>query len=280
MNYEDYPIGIMQGRLSSPTGGKIQSFPKATWKDEFFKAKKAGLSHIEWIFEGDEWQKNPIISKKGTEEIRHLIGETGITIESVCADYFMDFPYMNANDNERKGLCEMLSRLVLQTKEIGGKYIDLPFVDASKINDRKEFTQVIEFISPALKIAYKTGVVIALETSLNPEDFKALLLSFGHPCLMANYDTGNSSSLGYDCSEELSAYGKWLRTVHIKDRKLNGGTVPLGTGDAHFNTFFNMLVDLDYKGPIVLQAAREGDEVETAMKNIRFVRNHLERSNC
>ena len=32
-------IGIMQGRLSKPLNGKIQSFPKNSWKDEFYLAK-------------------------------------------------------------------------------------------------------------------------------------------------------------------------------------------------------------------------------------------------
>ena len=35
-----------------------------------------------------------------------------------------------------------------------------------------------------------------------------------------NYDTGNSASLGYDPSEEISVYGHRIINVHIKDRKL------------------------------------------------------------
>ena len=35
-------LGIMQGRLSKPLNGKIQSFPKDTWKKEFYDAKEIG----------------------------------------------------------------------------------------------------------------------------------------------------------------------------------------------------------------------------------------------
>ena len=53
-------VGIMQGRLSPPTDGKYQSFPKYSWKDEFFKAQQCSLYSIEWIFEADDHEKNPI----------------------------------------------------------------------------------------------------------------------------------------------------------------------------------------------------------------------------
>ena len=42
-------IGIMQGRLSLPEDGRIQSFPKRSWRKEFSRAQKAELASIEWI---------------------------------------------------------------------------------------------------------------------------------------------------------------------------------------------------------------------------------------
>jgi hexulose-6-phosphate isomerase len=270
-------IGIMQGRLSSPTDGKFQSFPKYTWREEFEKAQKAGLKSIEWIFESDEWEKNPISTNIGIEEINDLIKKTGTVVESVCADYFMDLPYFTASDIAKKEHREILSWLIEQTFLIGAKYLDLPFVDASKIESKAHFILVKEFIEMALKAALRRGILIALETNLGACDFSALLEQNNHPKLMANYDTGNSSGLGYDCIEELQAYGKRIKTVHIKDRLLNNGTKSLGTGSADFNSFFSELTKLNYNGPIILQAAREDDEVETAIKNRKFVEHYLDK---
>lgn len=266
-------IGIMQGRLSFSSNGRIQSFPKTTWREEFYKAIKAGLTNIEWIFEADEWEKNPIASEYGIKEINDIIRETGITIESVCADYFMDVPYLTGDENLRKELRDKLKWLVSQSKKIGAKNIDIPFVDASKIHNRYQFNIVKEFIEPSIKFAEKIDIIIALETSLNPHEFLELLLIFDHPNLKANYDTGNSSGIGYDCVQELSYYGNFIQTLHIKDRLINNGTKPLGTGSANFESFFLMFSKLNYKGPIILQAAREeeGKEIETAIKNRIFV---------
>lgn len=268
-------IGIMQGRLSPPTDGKFQSFPKYTWREEFFKAILADLKSIEWIFEADAWTKNPIATDDGVKEIIDLKKETGIIIESVCADFFMDIPYFTSSDNLKKEHQERLSWLIIQAIKIGAKHIDLPFVDASKIESKEHFVLLREFVKPALGIAQKYNFTIALETNLDPAEFKQLLKEFNHSCLMANYDTGNSSGLGYDCKKELTAYGKWIKTVHIKDRLLNNGTKPLGTGSAQFDIFFKELSKLNHKGPIILQAAREGDEVETAIKNRKFVEKFL-----
>ena len=42
-----FRIGIMQGRLSKPINGKIQSFPKNSWENEFYLAKDIGFELIE-----------------------------------------------------------------------------------------------------------------------------------------------------------------------------------------------------------------------------------------
>ena len=63
-------IGIMQGRLSPPEDGRIQSFPKRSWRKEFSRAQKAGLASIEWIYEAETEAHNPLGSDHGIEEVQ------------------------------------------------------------------------------------------------------------------------------------------------------------------------------------------------------------------
>ena len=58
-----FKIGITQGRLSKPTDGKIQSFPKNSWENEFYLAKDIGFKLIEWVLD-DNIKDNPILNKK------------------------------------------------------------------------------------------------------------------------------------------------------------------------------------------------------------------------
>jgi hexulose-6-phosphate isomerase len=91
--------------------------------------------------------------------------------------------------------------------------------------------------------------------------------------LMANYDSGNSSSLGYQPTEEFAAYGNRVGSVHIKDRVKGGGPVPLGNGDANFQELFECLRKVNYNRDYILQVAREtpGNEVTWLGKNRKIL---------
>ena len=97
---------------------------------------------------------------------------------------------------------------------------------------------VQDALNAAMPFAEETGVELHLETSLGPAEFAKLLDGIPHPKLKVNYDSGNSASLGYAPADEFAAYGDRIGSVHIKDRVLNGGTVPLGTGDTDFPALF------------------------------------------
>jgi len=96
-----------------------------------------------------------------------------------------------------------------------------------------------------------------------------------HPVAKANYDMGNSASLGYGPKDELLAYGEYVVTVHVKDRVLGGETIQLGKGDTDFDTCFAMLAKIGYKGPYILQAARGEEEISWNKKNKSFILNYL-----
>ena len=70
---EQPSVAVMQGRLSPPVGGKIQSFPTTTWQLEFARAAAAGLQAIEWIFDATD---NPLLTVDGRDRIRALASET------------------------------------------------------------------------------------------------------------------------------------------------------------------------------------------------------------
>ncbi len=264
-------IGLMQGRLLPDRYGEIQSFPGSKWPTEFAIAKELGLSHIEWIYEKRNRDENPICSPEGIEKIKQVVISTGVGIVSVCADYFMESPYLKSNVDERRTLTEHLLWLVEQVHAVGGCYIDLPFVDNSSIPDSSYFSSVVEFLRPACERAKELGIVIALETDLAPSDFRQLLQMTRELSVAANYDSGNSAGIGYDFLKEMEAYGEFVQTVHLKDKSLNSPTMPLGAGDVDFIQLFTQLNLLRHSGPIVLQAARGScSDRETICRYIEF----------
>lgn len=263
-------VGIMQGRLLPPEGKVLQRFPCSRWADEFALAALVPLEYIEWIYDSYGADVNPLTSNAGVSQLRFLIGSTGVAIRSVCADYFMEYPLLRCQDS-----AEVLWRLLDRSHSIGVQRVVLPFVDQSAIA-LDEFGPATEFLQGAAMRAAEAGVELHLETSLPPYDFAELLRQLPESTVMANYDSGNSASLGYRVEDEFAAIGLRIGSVHIKDRILGAGTVPLGSGSADFKTLFENLRKASYGGDFTLQVARstDGDEVNWSRQNREFVRRY------
>jgi L-ribulose-5-phosphate 3-epimerase len=271
-------FAIMQGRLLPPQESRFQSFPRDQWRTEFSLAASAGLNGIEWIFDAYGEDVNPLVNDAGTAEMLSLSQQTGIVVRSLCADYFMDKPFLRTGALERQQLIEKLQWLLSRCKLAGIRRIVIPFVDNSRIENGDEEGQVISVLQSVLPVAEANEIELHLETSLAPEPFADLLERCNHPLVRVNYDSGNSASLGYTVADEFAAYGGRIGSVHIKDRKRGGGTLPLGTGDADLPALFRSLARLKYKGDFVLQIARSepGREVPWIVQNLAFVAAHLE----
>ena len=63
--------------------------------------------------------------------------------------------------------------------------------------------------------------------------------------------------MGFDSSVECNSFGDRIMNVHIKDRLLGGGTVPLGMGNVNFEDVFCSLNKIGYKGNYIMQTARD-----------------------
>jgi hexulose-6-phosphate isomerase len=270
---------IMQGRLLSPGGRSIQSFPRDRWRDEFALAAEAGLDAIEWIYDLQDADANPLATDSGVAEMRALSRQHGIAVVSLCADYFLERPFVRVALDGLGDLTGYLIWLIGRCRQAGITRVVLPFVDAARIDTPQDERRAVEVLRQVLPTCAATGVELHLETSLAPGAFSSLLAQVPDPLLRVNYDSGNSASLGYDVACELAAYGTSIGRVHIKDRIRGGGTVPLGTGDADLPALFSGLAGLRYQGDYVLQVARgaDGSEVEWARQNRAFLAGQLDR---
>jgi len=259
-------IGIMQGRLLPPEDGRLQCFPRSRWAEEFKLAAMVPLAYIEWIFDQQGLDANPLMIDNGVAQLRALMSSSGVNIRSVCADYFMEYPLVRCGQSS-----EILFRLLDRSHSIGAQRVVLPFVDNSAIRP-DEFDRVIELLHTIAVDAAHASIEIHLETSLPPLRFAELIKDLPS-VVKVNYDSGNSASLGYAVGEEFGALGARIGSVHIKDRITGGGTVPLGSGNADFGALFQELRKISYSGDFTLQVARanEGDEVNWARCNVAFM---------
>jgi hexulose-6-phosphate isomerase len=238
------------------------------------------LDYIEWIYDEYGHAANPLTNEEGITELNAFKEQYGIATPAICADWLMDFPLVRCSEQECSQRTMVLHRLFHWGQRIGATRLVLPFVDASSMRTEEEKHDVLRVLEHTLPLAEETGIEIHLEADLCPDDFARFLVAIPHPMVKVNYDTGNSSGLGYVAREEFAAYGARIGSVHIKDRlrKPDGGvaTMPLGQGSADFEDVFSSIRSINYRGSFTLQAARgvAGDEVSWLRQQIAFVRSH------
>jgi L-ribulose-5-phosphate 3-epimerase len=271
------PIGIMQGRLSPAVGGRIQAFPVDTWPEEFSLAREAGLDCIEWVYEADTESANPLRTDEGIAQVRLLAENSGVAVWSICADYYMTERLVTSDGVPRENAVKHLIWLLQRASLLNVRHIVLPFVDDSSLQSPQEVEGLSAVLELVLSAVDRAGVELHLETDLGPADLMVLLKRISSPLVRMNYDIGNSAALGHDPVEELTLLGPWLGSVHVKDRLRGGNTVQLGTGAADFPTCFRIICSSGFRGPFVLQAAREEgvNEVSLAIRNREFVEKQI-----
>lgn len=275
-------IGIMQGRLTPSAGRGIQFFPFENWEMEFDCASEIGLSEIEFIFDLERFEENPLWTRSGIERINDIVRKTGVAVNAICFDYFMRRPFYKEQDLElrearRNENLSVLIRIMDAAKSINAKLIEIPLVDNSSIKSEEEKEAFKSFLIEVLTHD-ASDIQIGLETDFPPGEFLQLLEGINSPRVKANYDSGNSSGIGYNHYEEISTYGHYIENIHIKDRIYRGTTVQLGTGSADFSATFKAIAETGYKGNFILQAARgdDGDERETVKAQMAFVQRWID----
>lgn len=258
------PIAVMQGRLLPPRDGRFQSFPAEEWRDEFTLAREAGLEGIEWIFEEPNEARNPLGSDAGVAEMRRLAERSGVAVRSICADYYMTRRLIGTDAVPDATACGHLRWLLGRAARLGATYVVLPFVDSSRLASAEERSALVALLRTLAPEAEAAGVELHLETDFAPEIFAGVLSAVDHPFVRANFDIGNSAALGWEPAHELTVLAPWLGSVHVKDRVLGGGTVPLGTGNADLPTAFAHIRAAGFGRWLVLQVARGADGGEVA----------------
>jgi hexulose-6-phosphate isomerase len=251
-------IGFMQGRLvDSEKKNTLQFFPSKQWKDEIFLANEIDLNIMEWTINYENIEQNHLFNFKKNKELKKIIQTNEIKIPSVTCDFFMQIPFFKKADHRK--CIKDLKQVIKLSNNIGIKFIVLPLVDLSSIENLSQEKSLIKEMKKISKLLGKK--IFQFIEKLNHK--------FG-----INYDTGNSASLGFDFIEEKK-YFKYVKNIHIKDRTFRGNSVRLGKGDFDFKSFFKFLKKIRYKGNLILQTARAKNHIQEIKKNKRFIEKFL-----
>ena len=268
-------IGFMQGRLSKIERGRIQSFPFGNWQKEFILAKKNNFRLIEWTIDSFKIDKNPILTPKGINKIQYIRKKTGVKIDSITCDFFMENPFYKSKKFKLNSLI-YLKKILKSAKILKIKYIILPIVDFSSVKKSEEKKKLIKELKAFYKLIPNKSKIL-FETDFNPTKNLEFIKNFDLNKFGINYDTGNSANLGYNVKSEMKTFYKYIDNIHIKDRKKNRTTVNLGKGDFDFKFFFKFIKSKKYSKNLILQTARSSNNKHLYLlkKNRSFINSYL-----
>lgn len=249
----------MQGRLSPQIEGRIQAFPWPWWQDEFGVAEQHGFSVMEWTLDQDRLYENPLLTVAGQTGINELRLRHDLRISSLTGDCFMQAPFWKAHGEEAEKLQCDFRAVARACAKVGISMIVLPLVDNGGIENAAQEDALVAFLLSQISFLDEIGLRIAFESDFGPAELARFVERLDPARFGINYDIGNSAALGFNPAEEIAAYGHRIINVHVKDRLFGGTTVPLGTGNAAFETVFGSLARVSYSGNYILQTARAAD---------------------
>jgi len=256
-------LGIMQGRLTNWKYFNPQQFPWQNWENEFYTAQKIGVECIEWMFNAENYQENPLWTQEGRLRIKNIEKISGVSVDSICANFFMQ------NSIADKNYLSILKNLLDCAACLEIPSVIIPLFGCSEPVSDEFKTKLKQNIREALRQSENRKTSILLETEWDAECTKNFIVDTDIDHLAICYDFGNAVGKGFDVYRELTLLGPLIRNIHIKDKNIGGTTVMLGSGDARFSEYFSILND--YMGNYIFESYYDEAPKDT-IKNITYIK--------
>jgi hexulose-6-phosphate isomerase len=168
-----------------------------------------------------------------------------------------------------------LCDLIEHSAELGVERVLLPLLEQAAVDTPELREEIVRSLKACAPVAERSGVVIGLEMEIAGSDYAALIERVGHPAVRAYYDTGNSTAQGFDIARDVEPLLPRLLAVHVKDRKLRAGSVPVGTGDANFDGFLRTVTRAGFTGDFVFEHFFDADPEGAARSALGYLRERL-----
>jgi sugar phosphate isomerase/epimerase len=263
-----FKLSVFQGRHVAEGKKNIQVFPKKTWTKEINLIKKNNFKFFHWVL-GRELLSNPLIMQK--KKVKKILEKFDIKILAICCDYFM----FNSILDNKTNFFKILNRIVLSCKFFGIRYIEIPFFKDNVLQDKNQIIEISNLLNSIINKKKFKKIKFCIESNLNIKQYIFLINKIKNKsAIKIVYDTGNSYKLDKNKNffEEASKLKKYIHFIHIKDADYKSWTTKFGTGNVNFKRILVVLKKINYKGYLVLQTAREKNDVSEIRRNLRLLR--------
>jgi len=275
-NFNLSNFALMQGRLvDSEKKNEIQFFPEKNWKKELVFFRKNKIKYIEWVVSYENLEANPIYNKENILTIKQECKKNKVQIRSIDAQFFVQKPIYVGKIFEKKKSFRNIKKIFINSQILNIKYFIIPALENASLNKKNKKKAFINLIRNLLSFINPANFIL-IESDLSPKKMNLLLNEINSENVGINYDTGNSAGKGYSLKKEKK-YFKFVKNIHLKDKKFKGKSIRLGKGDFDFKNFFKYLKNINYKGNFAFQTARAKDKnhINEYRLNLEYIKKYV-----
>lgn len=272
-----------------PLGIYEKALPKdITWRERLEYAKELGFDFVEIsIDETDERLARLEWTLEERKEFVIAVLETGVRVPSMCFSGHRRFPLGSENKETREKSLELMRKAIELASDLGIRNIQMAgydvYYEPSNENTKKLY---IDGMKQSLKWAEQANVMLSIEIMDHPfmnsiTKYLELAQELKSPFLTVYPDIGNLTAWGNNVRMQLIKGKGQISAIHLKDtlavtENFPGKfkEVPFGEGCVDFIELFEILKELDYKGPLLIEMWTE--KSENPLEEIRKAKDWIE----
>ncbi|MBR5869097.1 MAG: sugar phosphate isomerase/epimerase [Clostridia bacterium] len=200
----------------------------------------------------------------------------GIRFPSLALNVFGEYTMLTPWSDPRSEVTRnILKSGVMTAAAMGIPLLQVPSFGGNTIKNREDMIITAEYLRYTARLAQKFRITIGAENTLNAEENRILLDMVGEPNCKVYFDNENMVFFRQqDPVDMIRTLGKDLCELHLKDGTEDTLSCrPLGEGNARAAECAEALLEIGYKGWLVLENDYTGENsVESVKRDVAFLR--------
>ena len=258
MQQNEIKLGIYEKALPEDTD----------WQEKLTIAEKLNFQFIEMsVDESAERLARLNWSRQQRSEFRQLVGDSQLTVPSICFSGHRKFTLGSHDSAIRKKSRRMFKEAIDLAVDLGVRNIQLAGYDVyyDEKPDTDTHNWFVEGIREGAAYAARENVMLSMEIMDTPYmnsivRFLNLKKQVNSPWLTVYPDLGNLTAWGNNVDQELRLGIEEITAIHLKDTRMVTADfpgqfrdLPFGDGCVDFAAAFNTLAQLNYTGPFLIE---------------------------
>jgi predicted hexulose-6-phosphate isomerase len=230
------------------------------WEEKLSLVKEAGYDFLEINIDGEEPRINRLYDQTAVKDLNRALLNTGVPVLSMALTANRKYPLGSEDERTRLKGIELVKRAVDFALTAGIRIIQLaPYCGGSEEPGEQAKNRLYTSTEQCLAYAQACCVTLSFE-GIDTQMMRSIkqimefVRALDSPFFQAYADIGNLHAMGVDVAEDLTAGGRHVLGVHIKDSKpLVVRDVPYGKGIVDFQKSFRTLSQMEYGGILVAE---------------------------